>query len=235
MSRKYNADVRNAIVERYRAGEPVTSISSSTSIARSTIYAWINQSIEESRQIDISLHSYRLLEKKAARLEQIIEVITKANCSPSAPLKEKLSALESLHGQYSVHLLCDALNVPRGTYYNHIYRNKRDKTWYTQRREELRVEIKQIYDDSNQIFGAKKICAILKERGHSITKEMVAELMRDLGLCSIRQDAKGLYKKDQRQLKNTLNQQFDTSRPDEVWVSDVTCFRTNGKKIIISV
>lgn len=49
----------------------------------------------------------------------------------------------------------------------------------------------------------KEYSAILKERGHSITKEMVAELMRDLGLCSIRQDAKSLYKKDQRQLKNT--------------------------------
>ena len=118
----------------------------------------------------------------------MIEIITKANCSPGSPLKLKLSALEALHGQYSVHLLCDALNVPRGTYYNHIDRNKRDKTWYTQRREELRVEIKQIYDDSNQIFGAKNICAVLKDRGYSITKEMVAEPMRDLGLCSIRQD-----------------------------------------------
>ena len=134
-----------------------------------------------------------------------------------------------------VHLLCEALDVPRGTFYNHIYRNKRDKTLYKQRREELRIEIKKIYDDSNQIFGAKKICAILKERGHSITKEMVAELMRDQGLCSIRQDAKDLYKKDKRQLKNTLNQQFDTSRPDEVWVSDVTCFRTNSKNYYISV
>lgn len=59
--------------------------------------------------------------------------------------------------------------------------------------------------------------------------------MRDQGLCSIRQDAKDLYKKDKRQLKNTLNQQFDTSRPDEVWVSDVTCFRTNGKNYYICV
>ena len=235
MGKKYNPDIRNTILDRYRAGEPVTIISSSTGIARSTIYVWINQSIEESRKIEISLYSYRLLEKKAARLEKMIEIITKANCSPGSPLKLKLSALEALHGQYSVHLLCDALNVPRGTYYNHIYRNKHDKTWYTQRREELRVEIKQIYDDSNQIFGAKKICAVLKDRGYSITKEMVAELMRDLGLCSILQDAKDLFKKDQRQLKNTLNQQFDTARPDEVWVSDVTCFRTNGKNHYICV
>ena len=235
MGKQYSDSVRSAVLDRYKDGEPVTSIAASTSIARSTIYTWINLSIEKSRKKQISSNSYRLLEKKAARLEQIIEVITKAKCSPGAPLKVKLSALEALHGQYSVHLLCEALDVPRGTFYNHIYRNKRDKTLYKQRREELRIEIKKIYDDSNQIFGAKKICAILKERGHSITKEMVAELMRDQGLCSIRQDAKDLYKKDKRQLKNTLNQQFDTSRPDEVWVSDVTCFRTNGKNYYICV
>lgn len=235
MGKQYSDSVRSAVLDRYKDGEPVTSIAASTSIARSTIYTWINLSIEKSRKMQISSNSYRLLEKKAARLEQIIEVITKAKCSPGAPLKVKLSALEALHGQYSVHLLCEALDVPRGTFYNHIYRNKRDKTLYKQRREELRIEIKKIYDDSNQIFGAKKICAILKERGHSITKEMVAELMRDQGLCSIRQDAKDLYKKDKRQLKNTLNQQFDTSRPDEVWVSDVTCFRTNGKNYYICV
>lgn len=235
MGKQYSDFVRSAVLDRYKDGEPVTSIAASTSIARSTIYTWINLSIEKSRKMQISSNSYRLLEKKATRLEQIIEVITKAKCSPGAPLKIKLSALESLHGQYSVHLLCEALDVPRGTFYNHIYRNKRDKTWYKQRREELRIEIKQIYDDSNQIFGAKKICAILKDRGYSITKEMVAELMRDQGLCSIRQDAKDLYKKDKRQLKNTLNQQFDTSRPDEVWVSDVTCFRTNGKNYYICV
>ena len=235
MSKHYSETIRCAVLDRYISGESVTSIAASTSISRSTIYTWINRSIAESRKMQISPNNYRLLEKKVARLEQIIEIITKTKCSPGAPLKIKLSALESLYGQYSVHLLCEALDVPRGTFYNPIFRNKREKTWYTQRREELRVEIKQIYDDSNQVFGAKKICAILKERGHSITKEMVAELMRDLGLCSIRQDAKDLYKKDQRQLKNTLNQQFNTSRPDEVWVSDVTCFRANGKNHYICV
>lgn len=62
--KKYNTDVRNTTLERYRAGEPVTYISSSTGIARSTIYTWINQSIAEARRIDISLYNYRLLEKR---------------------------------------------------------------------------------------------------------------------------------------------------------------------------
>ena len=50
MGKKYSPDIRDAILERYRAGEPVTTISSSTGIARSTIYVWINQSITVSRR-----------------------------------------------------------------------------------------------------------------------------------------------------------------------------------------
>ncbi len=57
--------------------------------------------------------------------------------------------------------------------------------------------------------------------------------MGDMGLISIRQDAKSIYDREQRKLKNHLNQQFNVSGPDEVWVSDVTYFRWNEKNIYI--
>jgi len=103
------------------------------------------------------------------------------------------------------------------------------------RREELRLEIQRIYDDSRQIFGAEKICAVMKEDGLRVSREMVAELMRDMGLISIRQEAKDLYDKEQRRFKNYLNQQFTVARPNEVWVSDVTYFRFNNKNYYICV
>ena len=53
----------------------------------------------------------------------------------------KLEVLEDLYGKYNVHIICEALNVPRGTFYNHILRNKRDNTWYAKRKEELRLKI----------------------------------------------------------------------------------------------
>ena len=147
----------------------------------------------------------------------------------------KLHAMEELYGQYSVHMLCEALKVSRGTFYNHIFRNKRDNTWYAKRREEYRLMVKQIYDDSNQIFGVAKITAVMKEKGYHISAEMVRELMRDMGLVSIRQNAKDLYDKEQRKFKNYLNQQFTATRPNEVWVSDVTCFRLHNKNYYICV
>lgn len=64
--------------------------------------------------------------------------------------------MESLYGQFSVHTLCEALEVPRNTFYNHIFRNKRSDTLAVKRREQLKVQIQNIYDDSEQIYGAGK-------------------------------------------------------------------------------
>ena len=54
---------------------------------------------------------------------------------------------------------------------------------------------------------------------------MVRTLMRDMELVSIRQSAKKLYEDEGRKYKNHLNQKFDTCKPNEVWVSDVTYFK----------
>ena len=184
---------------------------------------------------EASLKNFRVLEAKVKRLEGIIEILQNVGCRVDDPLDIKLYALEQLYGQYSVHMLCDALKVSRGTFYNHVLRNKKDSTWYAKRREEYRLKIQQIYDDSNQIFGAAKIATVMKDNGYRISVEMVRKLMRDMGLISIRQDAKDLYDKEQRRYKNYLNQQFTTTRPNEVWVSDITYFRFNNKNFYICV
>lgn len=166
-------------------------------------------------------------------MENIIQVLQSVSCTVNDPLEFKLEALERLYGQYSVHVLCDALKVPRGTFYNYLLRNKRDNTWYAKRQEELRSKIQQIYDDHHQIFGAAKVTALLKEQGERVSVKMVRRLMQDMGLTSIRVGAKDLYDKEQRPYKNHLKQQFDTSRPNEVWVSDITYFRFNNKNYYI--
>ena len=53
-------------------------------------------------------------------------------------------------------MICDALDIARGTYYNHFLRSKRDNTCYAKRREESRIQIQEIFDENHQIFGVKK-------------------------------------------------------------------------------
>ncbi len=132
-------------------------------------------------------------------------------------------------------MICDAFDIPRGTFYNHVLRNKKDNTWYAKCREELRIRIQEIYDDSNQIFGAAKIAAVMKSEGVKVSNEMVRTLMRDMGLASIRQSAKKLYEDEGRKYKNHLNQEFDVNKPNEVWVSNVTYFKYGENAYYICV
>ena len=65
--------------------------------------------------------------------------------------------------------------------------------WYAIRREKLKDDIRQVYDDYNQIDGANKIAAVLQTRGEKVSVRVVRELMQDMGLISIREGAKDYY------------------------------------------
>lgn len=103
--------------------------------------------------------------------------------------------MEALYGQFSAHTLCEALDVPRGTFYNHIFRNKRGNILAAKRREELKVQIQKIYDDSKQIYGTGKITAILRNQGIKTSAKYVSQIMRELGISSVSTTAKKEYQK----------------------------------------
>ena len=222
-------------VKRYLSGESATAITIEMGMSRSALYLWVKQFREAQKDKGnvISVISFKRLQGKVKRLEEIIQIFKTVNCNYNSPLKEKLYALEELYGQHSVHILCEVLDVSRGTFYNNIFRNKKQNTVYVQRKEELREKIQKIYDDSNQIFGAGKIMAVLKEQGIKAGEKTVRLLMRDMGIKSIRQEAKSLYDKEKKRNRNLLQQQFNPLKPNQVWVSDITMFRLN-KKIFIS-
>lgn len=231
----YTEEVRSQIITRYKNKESVINISKETCIPRSTIYRWINDyTAKTSIPPNVKNKEIKELERKVEKLQTMLAIIHELGISVNAPLKEKLNAMAPLYGKYNVHWLCEAMRVDRGTFYNHIFRNKKDNTWYAKRREILREEILKIYEENRQIFGAGKITAILKQKGYQTSEETVAFLMHDMGLQSIRHRAKAIYEKEVK-AKNKVNQQFQTTRPNEVWASDVTYFRTPYNSYYICV
>lgn len=238
MKRKYDEKEKQAIIDRYISGEPSTSILNDTGIPKITFYSWLHIYCEEQKLLgwkSVNIRNFHLLENKVARLESIIEILKFATCTPSSPLKQRLYAAEQLYGKYQVHVICDAFDIPWGTFYNHVLRNKKDNTWYAKRREKLRLHIQEIYDESNQIFGAAKIAAVMKSEGFKVSNEMVRTLMRNMWLVSIRQSAKKLYEDEGHKYKNYPNQEFDVNNPNEVWISDVTYFKYGKNAYCICV
>lgn len=93
---------------------------------------------------EVSVVTYTRQKKHIDKLENMIEVLQTVDCTVTSPLHVKLKKLEKLYGKYSVHALCDSLNVARGTFYNHIFRNKRNKNSYQSCREKLSINQRSI-------------------------------------------------------------------------------------------
>ena len=234
----HTAEVKVEALRRLVKGTPVKELCRESNIPRSTLYRW-SRDLENSNMTSEvpSPKNYESLQHQVKKLENIISVLKSAKCTVHAPLKEKLLELELLYDQYDVRTLCEALEVSRGTFYNHILRNKRGNTWFEKRRAEYRILIRDVFDEYRQVLGAEKIRTVLVQRGHQVSTEYVARLMKEMGLSSIRTTAKQdfLNLRESGKKRNVLRQQFSAARPNEVWVSDVTCFRLKDRNYYICI
>ena len=234
----YTEETKATILHLLDNGTSVKELCMEYNISRSTLYRWLHDLEYSNVAVDIpSAKDYNALQQQVKKLENIISVLKSAKCTVHAPLKEKLLELELLYGQYDVRTLCEAMEVSRGTFYNHILRNKRGNTWFEKRREEYRVLIRDVFDEYRQVLGAEKIRTVLVQRGHQVSTEYVARLMKEMGLSSVRTTAKQNYLnlRESGKKRNVLRQQFNATRPNEVWVSDVTCFRLQDRNHYICV
>ncbi len=128
-------------------------------------------------------------------------------------------------------------NVARGTFYNHILR-RRGNAAYEEEQTFLKIAVQQAFDNSEQRFGAEKIRAVLAESGIQASKRRVSAIMQELGLRSVRPDAKQQYirqQKMQQPKKNLLKQGFTAQHPNQYWVGDFTYFKVSNYTLYFCV
>lgn len=114
------------------------------------------------------------------------------------------------------------LGVSRSGYFS--FRKRLPSDMY-KRKEAIKTQIKQIYDDSYQNYGAPKISKLLIQNGETIAEKTVGNYMREMGI-------KAQYIKPYTvttidsdfsvELNNILNEEFSPAEPNAVWCSDIT-------------
>lgn len=111
MKKKYAEATKRKAVRQYQDGISIDIICSNLGVAKSTLYSWIKtyKTISTKTGAEITYRDYYDLKRRADKLQSIVEVLQKSDCTCFSPLQEKLVALEKLYGQYNKHVLCEAL------------------------------------------------------------------------------------------------------------------------------
>lgn len=239
MPKKYGEDIKKQAVHCCESGQPIASVCQEYKIAVSTLYRWLKEYRPiVSQQLVYSPAEFYDISRKLLKAEHQLEIIKLSQCMDEIPLTKRIELLDHLYEhekQYSIHEICEALGVSRGTFYNHIFR-KADHSKELQEEQELMIQVQRVFDDSKQRYGADKIRATLAESGVHTSFNRVRRIMQELGLKSIRCNAKQEFKKRQKYLKrNLLNRNFTAERPNQIWVSDITYFKITGRPIYLCV
>ena len=93
-----------------------------------------------------------------------------------------------------------------------------------------------MFDEYHQVLGAEKI-RMIPMQWTSGQPKFVAGLMREMELSSVRSTAKQDYLKlrEPEKKKNILRQQFSAGNPNQIWISDVTCFKLGSQYLYTCV
>ena len=239
MSKRLPTTTKKKIVKEYINGTSVQNLSTQYGVSRGSIYNWIelydtrkSQTTQENNTT-MNQRDYLRLQDKYNRAKKINEILYKANCTLDSPTVIKVAEIKRLSSEYSLSILCEALKVSKSSYY--IAADENHKTTYSEKRKEMTPLIINKFNDSNQTLGAAKIAALLRMDGYEISNKLVADIMRIEGLFSMRGGAKKRYQQSISKKENMVKQQFTVSRPNEIWVSDVTEFVCKKHKYYLCV
>ena len=155
----YSQSIKDEAVLFYELGHSFAEIQTKYGMAESTFFTW-KQKFDKAHPVHAAITTNRAISHKSKRqLEKLaleLEVLRQCPCGSKASIDEKVAAVNALCGRYSIHVLCDALSLPRGTYYNRK-RREGQRTSYEINDEKLKPLIRQIFHDSKNRFGRKPI------------------------------------------------------------------------------
>ncbi|OJU16636.1 MAG: hypothetical protein BGN88_01325 [Clostridiales bacterium 43-6] len=229
MPKRYTEKEKQEIVRLYQTSYSAKEICVKFGISRSSLFLWAQQYSEINSEVKTAREVY-LIEKEIARLRIENQIFKESGCSVTSSTDEKYTAVLRLRDKYSIHALCDTLELSRGTYYNRALRSPA-KTQNELEDEEIKPLIKYVFEESEKRFGARKIKVKLKERGHQISERRIHRLMKEMNLSlkSTYVYPNATFSREYKYYPNRLKQKFHQIAPNLVWISDFTYVKVGSE------
>ena len=133
--------------------------------------------------------------------------------------------------EHGVEPMCRVLPIAPSTYFAHAAKkvNPDLRSERAKRDERLSADIRRVFNENFQVYGARKVWRQLKREGFQVAKCTVERLMKAMGLKGVIR-GKGIrttIPDDQAHRPlDLVNRQFKAERPNALWVADFTYVST---------
>ena len=137
--------------------------------------------------------------------------------------------------RWGVEPICRELQVAPSSYYAAI---TRPPSVRRRRDERLTAEIRRVWDEHRQVYGADKVWAQLKREGTPVARCTVERLMRALGLRGVVRGKTSVRttigdEASERPL-DLVARQFRAPAPNRLWVADLTYVKTHSGWVYVA-
>jgi len=134
--------------------------------------------------------------------------------------------MKAMRFRHGIARMCSLLKVSKSGYYKWLNRKPSKRVLEEGR---LEVEIKAAHQRTRETYGPERLQHGLKDQGLSVGICRIRRIRKKLGL-RCKQNRKFKATTDSKHTlpvaENLLNQQFEATRPKEVWLSDITYIPT---------
>ncbi|WP_373370418.1 IS3 family transposase [Alkalicoccobacillus plakortidis] len=225
--RIFSSPFKKQLVQLYEAGKPRTEIIREYELNPSTFDRWVSQfrnsgSFEEKDNRSPEQEELLKLRKENQKLAMENDILKQA----ALIMGRKFRVIQQNRHKYSVTDMCAVLKLPRSTFY---YEAKQP---CKKEEEALRALITEIFHQSRQSFGQRKIKKMLERRGWQVSRRRIGRIMKEKGLVSkytVAQYKPTRSPSNEASIENVLDRQFKQEQVLKVVVSDLTYVRVKDK------
>jgi len=137
-------------------------------------------------------------------------------------IEEKKQRIQPGHSDLSIQRQCELIGLPHSSYY-------REGPTGQETHENLEIMrcIDLEYTD-HPFYGTRQMRNVLRRKGYKINRKRVQRLMRKMGIQSIAPKPNTSKAHPQHKVYPYLLRNFDVTRSNQVWCSDLTYIRLAG-------
>jgi putative transposase len=218
----------------------MTSIAGKVGCTNETLRRWRREDASRragpAAQAVIARDRLRALERELKELRRANETRRKASaffCSGGArpPRQMVMSFIDAHSEDLGIEPICRELAIAPSSSHEHTTRlaDPGRRPARGSRDNELREAIKRVHDASYGLYGTRKVWHELLREGVAVAKGTVGRLMRAMGLAGMRRGKKRVTTISNPKAPcplDKVNCEFRVSRPNALWVVDLTCVHT---------